>query len=294
MGQQWWREGYACECLIQVVEQLVEPAMRAAGLLDGQIVIYQQSYNTSVNASAGTHSGGGAIDTARYGSDAELTIWRESGVAYWPRGDDLYGDGMDPHCHGIVCGCPHLSSAAADQVDDYRAGRNGLANNGPDPGPDVPYIEWDDALAAGGAGGMLGMTEITKFSRNDDQRVAAGAQWQTVKIDDDGALSLLTGPVEAYLATVGVAVSGLPAGVAAQFRLRSVYDYADDRPTETASDYPVTEVIGTAGHAFGTVTFANDLKAKPPSGAKTRLRLVVSPPEDTDITITAVTTRVLT
>jgi hypothetical protein len=298
-----WRGWRVCSCLITIIEDMFEPRMRAerGWASDRKVKIFQASYNAGgVSASAGTHDQGGALDTEKM-SDTDTIIMRECGTTSWQRGspEDSY---FDDHNHLIAIGCPDLSSGAADQVQDYKNGKDGLADGGPDKSPDVPYTTWQDALEKYQAteGGVLGMTDVTKFTRNDDQPYAAPVatdddQWKLVKIGDDGELSLITGPVDAYAVTCSVAVTGLPLGVPAQFRLRAVFDYSDDRATTISSDgYPITEVIGTEGTSFGNVVFFNNLTTKPPSGAKTKLRLYVRPPDGVDIVVTKVISRVLT
>lgn len=106
----------------------------------GSIVVTQGSYNTSVGASAGTHSGGGAVDISVRGlgwsSISTLVIaLRKAGFAAWYRSPS---EGPWPaHIHAIAIGDKELSAAAARQVSAYKAGRNGLANNGRDTGPRV-------------------------------------------------------------------------------------------------------------------------------------------------------------
>ena len=108
------------------------------------IEITQGSYNTSVSQSAGTHSGGGAVDIRAIGrSDSEreeiVRMLRWVGFAAWLRtpsqGDWPY------HVHAIAVGCPDLSSGARNQVTSYKNGRNGLANNGPDTFTRA-YVDW--------------------------------------------------------------------------------------------------------------------------------------------------------
>lgn len=97
-----------------------------------QIKPTQGSYSTSTPASAGTHSGGGACDL----SVAELTadqiklvvfLLRRVGFAAWHR-TPSEGD-WGAHIHCIAVGCSDLSGAAARQVVDYKAGKNGLATH---------------------------------------------------------------------------------------------------------------------------------------------------------------------
>ena len=106
------------------------------------LVLSQGSYTTGVSQSAGTHSGGGALDVrVRDLTQAQIdkVVWalRKTGFAAWHR---LPSQGDWPeHIHAIAIGDKELSAAAAAQVVAYKNGRNGLANNGPDDGPKVAY-----------------------------------------------------------------------------------------------------------------------------------------------------------
>lgn len=90
--------------------------------------MFQGSYSNSVGASAGTHSGGGAVDLGP-AKDSIVGAMRASGFAAWRR---TQAEGFSPHIHGIAVGDHTLSPQAAAQVKAFQAGRNGLANNGPD------------------------------------------------------------------------------------------------------------------------------------------------------------------
>ena len=125
---------------------LLQEATRAAGV---PFVLFQGSYSTSVGASAGTHSGGGAFDldirmmnhTQRLHLVDEL---RRRDCAAWIRTPE-YGYHAPPeHIHGICWTEPGLSAAAAAQVRAYQQGRNGLADNGPDPHPKPAPRDEDD------------------------------------------------------------------------------------------------------------------------------------------------------
>ena len=93
-------------------------------------------------------AGGGAVDSQGYhdgGGTFDLRVWnltaaeirtlirvlRESGAAAWLR-NEQHGGFTDPHIH-FVLGTDHqLSVGAASQWEDYKAGRDGLASDGPD------------------------------------------------------------------------------------------------------------------------------------------------------------------
>lgn len=124
----------------------------------------QGSYNTSVGASAGTHAGGGAVDIrcsnlTRAQALETVRVMRTVGFAAFLR---LPSEGPWPeHIHAIAVGCQDLSAAARRQIDGRNAngdpiglrnGRNGLANNGPDPHRDMglPVITWEQYLEGDG------------------------------------------------------------------------------------------------------------------------------------------------
>ncbi len=103
----------------------------------------QGSYSSAVAASASTHSGGGAVDIKVGGlSDADIDtivdVMRSVGFAASRR---TPAQGFTPHVHAISVGCSDLSGidnpvvgTAAWQVQEYLAGRNGLAGRGADDG----------------------------------------------------------------------------------------------------------------------------------------------------------------
>lgn len=143
---QWYRGVRMCSCQVATFPML-EARLRDAGLITTDLtgLIYQGGYNAGgVAASAGTHDGGGALDV-RWSlcSDAAVRIFRRCGIAYWPRPTM-----KPPHGHGIWIGCPHVSSGAAAQVAQYRAGLNGLAGRGRDTYPRPGVVTWQTALAA--------------------------------------------------------------------------------------------------------------------------------------------------
>lgn len=100
--------------------------------------------NGAVAASAGTHDGGGAVDIRAKTLNATqvkeaINILRKVGFAAWHR---LPSEGNWPeHIHCIAIGCPDLSRGAKNQVADYKAGRNGLANNKADNGTRA-WVAW--------------------------------------------------------------------------------------------------------------------------------------------------------
>src|SRR5690606_39104625 len=93
--------------------------------------ITQGSYNAGgVSASAGTHDGGGVIDLRAWDYPAKVRALRLAGFAAWYR-DSSEGP-WPSHIHAVLVGHRKLAGSAQRQVDAFRAGRNGLANGGPD------------------------------------------------------------------------------------------------------------------------------------------------------------------
>ncbi|OLF09121.1 peptidoglycan-binding protein [Actinophytocola xinjiangensis] len=128
----------------RTVAMLTE-ARRLAGV---PFVVEQGSYSPGEDpTSAGTHDGGGAVDldaealTAAQRT-AAVTALRRVGFAAWLR-RPAQGD-WPLHIHAVAVNDTDLSTPAQDQVGDYYLGRNGLANNGPDDGPTVPKVTWEE------------------------------------------------------------------------------------------------------------------------------------------------------
>lgn len=101
------------------------------------LVYTQGSYSGSVGASAGTHDGGGAVDVSvsNLNGNAEIRpvvrAMRRVGFAAWYR--PTIAGLWNEHIHGIAANCRDLAPAARAQVDEYRAGGDGLKGDAPDP-----------------------------------------------------------------------------------------------------------------------------------------------------------------
>lgn len=92
--------------------------------------IPQGSYSTSVGASAGTHSGAGAIDIYDHDLDGVQHAMRSVGFASWHR-TTLPGV-WSAHVHSIAIGDAGMSNAAHDQVVAYYAHETGLVGEAHD------------------------------------------------------------------------------------------------------------------------------------------------------------------
>jgi len=104
---------------------------KASSILGG-LNLLQGSYSTSVGASGGTHAGAGAMDVWPVNGDWKraVDVLRSLGDVAWHR-TPSQGPWAE-HIHGITPGIPGLAPSAQGQLASFRAGRNGLASNGPD------------------------------------------------------------------------------------------------------------------------------------------------------------------
>jgi hypothetical protein len=127
--------------------------VEAEGLLSRQLAITQGSYNPGGDPdSAGTHDGGGVLDISVSGmSEATQTTvvrrLREVGFAAWRR-TPSQGD-WGYHIHAVAISDTDQSPSAQHQAGDYYLGLNGLANKGPDDGPQVTKVTWEEYQRAG-------------------------------------------------------------------------------------------------------------------------------------------------
>ncbi|WP_433112906.1 peptidoglycan-binding domain-containing protein [Micromonospora sp. CA-246542] len=135
------RDGYVVNARTQAM--LAE----AQRLLGQTLVLEQGSYNPGGDpTSAGTHDGGGVVDIAVTGMTATrrtavARALRQVGFAAWVRNPNQ-GD-WPWHIHAVAISDTDLSSPAQHQVGDYYLGMNGLANQGPDDGPQIPIKTWE-------------------------------------------------------------------------------------------------------------------------------------------------------
>ena len=124
------------------------------------MLLIQGSYEPGLDASFGTHDGGGAVDVWMVDpnnwnerlSDVEIEqivlAMRQSGFAAWFRPANMLYEGMRPHIHAIAIGDADLSPAAWDQLyapHGYFAGNNGLPEPefaGPEPHGEPIVCPW--------------------------------------------------------------------------------------------------------------------------------------------------------
>lgn len=124
----------------------IDASYTAAGLTPAtHRVVTQGSWRGNVAASGSTHDAGGAADLrvwnlprglSQFSTGHALVVeLRRRGGAAWFRDQNANRGGMDPHIHvilGPVGSEPGLSSGAAWQVGEYRAGRSGLSRGNAD------------------------------------------------------------------------------------------------------------------------------------------------------------------
>jgi hypothetical protein len=189
-------------------------------------------------------------------------------------------------------------------MSEWEKGRNGLVNKkaikGPGPkGSATPT--WKQGIANHKAkqpvpavGGVLGMSTLTKFGNSKSQDFTGNGKWQTVKLDDKGTFSFLTGPKPLYIVMTGLTLAGLPEGQVCQLRYVAVSDFTDPtKATVTEYSYPINEIIGTSGQTFANVSWMNDLGNSPKgAGAKLRLRLNINPPQGVKVSVVNMGSRI--
>lgn len=125
----WFRGKLACPCLAQWLP-VYEAELQRRGTLVGPLRIYQLI--GSASASADTHKDGGAFDITDLIGDTDVWVARQMGAdATWARTVPPF---TTAHLHGVLTGCPH-NGPARYQIDEVRAGGDGLLGNAPDPGP---------------------------------------------------------------------------------------------------------------------------------------------------------------
>lgn len=127
----------------QRTADMLRAAQRRAGV---NFALTQGSYNPGGDeSSAGTHDGGGVVDISVWNLPSPweaVKALREVGFAAWHRTESQ--GPWAPHIHAVAISDTALSPPAWDQIGDYFEGRNGLANNGPDDGPQVKKVTWEE------------------------------------------------------------------------------------------------------------------------------------------------------
>jgi len=125
--------GRTFKCSRRTAAHLLWTAARLERLHpDARIVVFQGSYNTGVEASAGTHDLDAVLDVQIVGLDwyDAQRFLRECGWAAWVREPPTF----TWHIHMVSLGYPgDVGVYVPGQVSDYYAHRSGLAGHLPDP-----------------------------------------------------------------------------------------------------------------------------------------------------------------
>jgi hypothetical protein len=135
----------------KTVNQRTKDMLIAAdALVAHSIVLSQGSYNPGgVDASAGTHDGGGCVDISVSSLSTTQRLQtvkalRTVGFAAWLRSPD---EGPWPyHIHAVAIADTDLAITARNQVADYYVGKNGLASHAGDSTPadyKAPFTVWE-------------------------------------------------------------------------------------------------------------------------------------------------------
>ena len=111
----------ACTCQVAWFP-VFERELRARGIIKQSLTLAQLI--GAAEASAGTHSGGGAADW--WETDIRIAqVARELGApATWPRTTGSFA--TNKHTHSVLRGCPHLDPGAAAQIAEVDRGGDGL------------------------------------------------------------------------------------------------------------------------------------------------------------------------
>lgn len=155
-----WRGRRACQCVIDATAEF--EARSKYSLLRR---IYQACYSFAA-ASAGTHGGGGALDTVSLTNSLTLT---GRTIGFWPSNRYRSQGFSMAHAHWVLFGCPHAPAGLRYQESELRAGRNGLAGRGRDTFPRPArvqtfrqYMAGRYAAASGGGGGQASLLIMGK------------------------------------------------------------------------------------------------------------------------------------
>lgn len=205
-----------CGCIATILP-LIEADAIERGIIKHSFDIMQGSYNTSVSASAGTHSQGGAIDIAQH-DDATGQVLVDWGCAAFLRTGEYHWNG-GPHTHFFPQGCPHMSPALRVQARDWEQRMTALHP------PYVRYegpwkrLTWRAALNQNtGSGQAVNLEDddmaLDRFHtlRNKDQPASKKNTWYKLRVDDNGGQNIVSGPADVVSGTIYVTVDGLSPG----------------------------------------------------------------------------------
>ena len=140
----WFRGHPACPCLAEWLP-VFEAELLRRGVIKHSIDIAQLI--GGADASAGTHSMGGAFDIWQH-DPVTVEVARQMGAATWARTTGSFANNR--HTHGVLNECPH-NGPARYQIGALAAGYDGLGYAGrgsSDPGPGPRLLRtWREGIA---------------------------------------------------------------------------------------------------------------------------------------------------
>lgn len=182
----------ACPCLAEWIPAY-EAELQRREILKGELRIYQLI--GGYVGSGGTHTDGGAGDFIDMpGTAEEVWVARQMGAdASWTRPYNWDGDGGIAHQHTVLTGCPH-NGPARYQIDEVRAGGDGLVGSARDTGPrPLSGRTWREGIAwAREQGDEMkpeDFTRIRDIIREENERDAAEFR-KELGLANDGRIDL--------------------------------------------------------------------------------------------------------
>ena len=138
------------------------------------------------------------------------------------------------------------------------------------------HADWLDLAAGTSGGGGDGEDDMPKYinqQTDKDWSFPADSDWRTVKITDDGGLSLLAGPVWAT-GVVSVTLEAPEAGMEVNLRVISV-DTKSGETTKTVTGWPTHEFRTAGGQTQIVFPFANHIGKADTSGWSRKMRFQI-------------------
>lgn len=299
----WWTgpRVYSCK-----VNDETDAFVRAAYKLSGMTFPLTQGSTfgagNGATASAGTHNGTSVVDFSVTGKTVgqikRFVTWlRKLGAAAWYR---PYLKGVWPsHIHCVIIGLKGLAAGAADQVYWFKKKRTGLRGEAIDRMHEwVGATTWPKAkkkYAKELAGakptpqkkGLFGMGSVKRGKIRKTIMLVPDVEL-TIPINEDGDVSILTGPTDDFNVNVQLKLGGLPVGASVGVRAYSIDFKSGQKDHERIWNSEYVEIIGTAGNTYGQAVFDGNL-GKAPAGYSRRLRVGVKT-DRTNVAILQITT----
>lgn len=162
---------------------LIQDSFRAVGLPQSARELAQGGWHHG-SQSGSTHDGAGAWDLRVVNipdwqiEPLIVELRKRAGLAVWFR-DEEHGGFDGPHIHGITSDEDGLSDGARWQVEEAKAGRNGLSNRGKDYHPRprwTPYV-WPVTATGPEKEDDVFLFKSHANAEPDGHGIGQGAQW---------------------------------------------------------------------------------------------------------------------